>query len=363
MHELIELVEGFGSPRVVLLGDYMLDRYVYGDVERISPEAPVPILKVVRSDFRTGAAGNVARAIIALGGRVACVGAIGDDEAGKQLVELLSETEAETASLVRLRGRPTTIKTRYVGLAQHKNPHQMLRVDEERVDELSEELRRAIRAAVHSELGDRPAVAIQDHNKGLLDEKNTPEIIADARASGCAVIVDPALIGDYRRYRGATLLTPNRYEAAAASGVAITDEKSLEKAAERIVQVTEADAVARDYGFKILDLFCWEQRMGNWQAMSQTEWDIVQEVFTPFNCRELLTTLLAVDLKFRKEPNYRLYREIINTLWNDVLSEPINPISRKEKLVRTVKVLMAKSKWSWSLGQYLSHAIRAMRRR
>jgi len=244
MHDLIELIEGFGSPRVVLVGDYMLDRYVYGDVERISPEAPVPVLKVVRSECRPGAAGNVARAIVALGGRVSCVGAIGRDDAGEQLIALLLAAGVETASLMRLGDRPTTVKTRYVGLAQHKNPHQILRVDEERTDELSDEARGSIKAALKNLLAERPTVALQDHDKGLLDESNTPEIIAEARKAGCAVVVDPAVIDDYRRYRGATLLTPNRYEAAMAAGMPITDDASLEKAARRILLAADARAVA-----------------------------------------------------------------------------------------------------------------------
>jgi len=244
MHDLIELLEGFGSPRVVLVGDYMLDRYVYGDVERISPEAPVPVLKVVRSECRTGAAGNVARAIVALGGRVTCVGAIGQDPAGDQLSELLRSAGAETSSLMRLGDRPTTVKTRYVGLAQHKNPHQILRVDEERTDELSDEARRSIKAAVKSRLSEKPIIAFQDHDKGLLDESNAPGIIAEARKAGCVVVVDPAVIDDYRRYRGATLLTPNRYEASLAAGTPITDDASLENAARRILLSADADAVA-----------------------------------------------------------------------------------------------------------------------
>ncbi|MHC4294194.1 MAG: PfkB family carbohydrate kinase [Planctomycetota bacterium] len=243
MQELIELIEALGSPRVVLVGDFMLDRYVYGDTERISQEAPVPVLKVVRSESRTGAAGNVAAAIVALGGKADCVGTIGQDDVADELNRLLIDAGAQTGSLIRLPDRPTTVKTRYIGLAQHKNPQQIIRVDEEVVDDLPAKTQRSLRAAVRSLLSKKPTLALQDHNKGVFTEKNTPEIIADARKAGLQVIVDPALIANYRRYRGATLVTPNRYEAALASGVQITDTASLEAAGNQILLTTEADAV------------------------------------------------------------------------------------------------------------------------
>lgn len=243
MQKLIELVAGLGSPKVVLVGDFMLDRWVYGSSDRLSQEAPVPILKVTRSEARPGGAGNVATAISALGGVAICVGVLGQDAEADELAGLLTEAGADAALLARLADRPTTIKSRYVGLAQHKNPQQMLRVDHELVGPLPAEAQEALKQAVCSRLTDRPAVAIQDHNKGVLSDANTPELIAAARKAGCKVIVDPALISDYSRYRGATLLTPNRYEAALASGIEITDSASLEGAARKILRQTEADVV------------------------------------------------------------------------------------------------------------------------
>jgi len=244
MQKLIEDLEALGSPRVVLVGDYMLDRWVYGDTERLSQEAPVPVLRVARTEERTGAAGNVAAAIVALGGQVSCVGVTGDDAGGEKLAELLNDAGAEARSLMRVKDRPTTVKTRYVGLAQHKNAQQILRVDHEVTDDIPAEARRELMGLLDRELAaDAPIVAIQDHNKGVLTDESTPEIIARATGSGRPVIVDPALIGDYGRYRGATLLTPNRYEASLASGVEITDQESLELAARRLIECTQAEAV------------------------------------------------------------------------------------------------------------------------
>ncbi|MFP4105834.1 MAG: D-glycero-beta-D-manno-heptose 1-phosphate adenylyltransferase [Phycisphaerae bacterium] len=239
----MNIVSGFGTPRIALIGDFMLDRYVYGSVERINPEAPVPVLKTERSEARVGGAGNVAEAVLALGGKVHCVGVVGKDQASEELSRLLMVAGAETSALVGLQDRPTSVKTRYVGLAQHRHAQQMLRVDEENTHPLPETVRRTLRAATRGTFSSVDVLAVEDYNKGVLNDENTPEIIADARKAGLKVLVDPALLGDYSRYRGATLLTPNRYEASVGSGIEIVDGRTLHDAAERLLQVTEAEAM------------------------------------------------------------------------------------------------------------------------
>ncbi len=243
MHHLIEIVEHFTHPKVALIGDYMLDRYVRGDTERISPEAPVPVFRVLGRESRPGGAGSVAMNILALGGRVNCIGVVGQDAVGDELMGILSSSGAETAALTRLPGRPTTLKQRLVGLAQHRHRQQILRMDEESSDPLPKSVAATLRASLRSALTDCQAVAMEDYDKGIFTDLTTPQLIADARSAGVPVVVDPARIGDYRRYRGATLLTPNRYEAALASGVEITDSDSLERAARQIIQTTAAEAL------------------------------------------------------------------------------------------------------------------------
>ena len=243
MHYLIERLERFGSPRILLIGDFMLDRYVHGDAERISPEAPVPVLRMLRTESRVGGAGNVAAAILALGAKVACVGVVGQDAAGEELSRLLVTAGAEVSTLVRLSDVGTTVKTRFVGLAQHRHAQQMLRVDEDPTKPVGDHVGVTLRAAARGQLRNCAAVAIEDYDKGVLTNAVTPQIIADARAAGKTVIVDPARIGDYRRYRGATVIKPNRDEAHLATGVSIHDEESLKVAAQQIVFATEAQAV------------------------------------------------------------------------------------------------------------------------
>ena len=243
MHDIMKCLEGFGSPRVALLGDFMLDRYVYGEVERISPEAPVPVLKVNREESRPGGAANVAAGVLALGGKVACIGVVGQDQPAEELANLLISNGAETFSLVRLPERHTSVKVRYVGLAQHRRAQQMLRVDREERQPVPDNVWATIRSAVATEARKVRVLVIEDYNKGVLTGESCPRIIAEAREGGCEVIVDPALIDDYRRYRGATLLTPNRYECERASGIGITDEPSLVAAAQRVLEVADAEAI------------------------------------------------------------------------------------------------------------------------
>ena len=243
MHHLIGLVESFGAPRVALVGDYMLDRYVYGDAERISPEAPVPVLRIIDSESRGGGAASAAVNILSLGGQVCCVGVVGQDTAGEELLGQLTRAGAETATLTRLPGRATTVKQRLVGLARHRHRQQMLRLDAEATGALPKEVHATLRASLRSIVTGCDVVAIEDYDKGVLTDLDTPQLIADARGAGAAVVVDPAAIDDYRRYRGATLITPNRFEAELASGGKITDDDSLARCAERLMLAADAQAV------------------------------------------------------------------------------------------------------------------------
>ena len=243
MHQLLQKLSAFQPVRVALVGDFILDRYVYGDVERINQEAPVPVLQIVRSASSVGGAGNVAAAVPALGSKVSCLGVIGCDAGGEELRQLLIAAGADTSALLTLKDRPTSIKTRFVGLAQHRHPQQMLRVDHENSQVLDASTQTQLRRAFGNLLAGSDIVVLEDYNKGVLSDANTPHLIADAIAAGKKVMVDPALVSDYSRYRGCTVIKPNRYEAALASGIKITDDASLEAAARRIINITACQAV------------------------------------------------------------------------------------------------------------------------
>jgi rfaE bifunctional protein kinase chain/domain len=187
--------------RLLVVGDVMLDRYWFGEVERISPEAPVPVVKIARQEARPGGAGNVARNAVALGAQVTLISVVGADEAGRSLEELLANEGVRT-SFHRDAALPTTVKLRVIGRQQ-----QLLRIDFETAP--SHEILATTLADYKRALPEFDAVILSDYGKGGL--AHIERMIEQARARATPVLVDPKG-EDYQRYRGATLLTPNRVE-------------------------------------------------------------------------------------------------------------------------------------------------------
>ncbi len=220
---LIGIVERFGRPRIMLVGDVMVDEYIYGDAERLSPEAPVPVVQERYREQRAGGAGNVAAGLAALGAEVLCVSACGDDFQGKLLLDLFATMGVVTEGILKCPDRPTTAKIRLVGLAQHRHPQQMLRLDREMTHALTGDQAAGLLAYIRRELPSCAAVALEDYNKGLLSAELCQKIIAIARELKKPILVDPALISDYSKYDGASTITPNRFEAERASGLKLAD--------------------------------------------------------------------------------------------------------------------------------------------
>jgi len=227
--DLISLVDRLRNGRVLCIGDVMLDRYVYGDVERISPEAPVPVCRVRNEASMLGGAGNVVRNLAALGATVDFVSVVGADAAGEDIRRMLGALGSVGIDLIVDASRPTTIKERFVA-----GPQQLLRVDRESdvpvetviADKVLDAARRALRTA--------KAMVISDYGKGVLANDGLAALIADAREAGCPVVVDPKGT-DFTRYRGADVVTPNRRELAEASHMETRDEESLVVAARALV--------------------------------------------------------------------------------------------------------------------------------
>jgi len=214
--ELLRVLDRFAGLRVGCVGDVMLDRYVHGAVERISPEAPVPVLRVARETAMPGGAGNVVRNLAALGVSVRFVAAVGDDAAGAELQALLAESrDVEDSELVVDAGRRTTVKTRFLADGQ-----QLLRTDDESTAALSPPARDAIARQVEAWRGACPVVILSDYAKGVLAGDAAQALIAAVRAQGGRVVVDPKG-PDFSRYRDADVVTPNRRELALAAGAAV----------------------------------------------------------------------------------------------------------------------------------------------
>jgi len=206
----MSIFKRFENVKVLVVGDVMLDRYWWGSVKRISPEAPVPVVDLKRSTFAPGGAANVAANVAGLGAEAYLVGCIGSDADGDTLAELLAGSNISPSFLTRISTRPTSVKTRVIAHSQ-----QVVRVDQESTEELSQSEHNAIREQLASALAKVDAVIISDYAKGLLSVGMLSRLIAEARSLGKPLLVDPKG-KDYSRYAGVDLLTPNRREAAEA---------------------------------------------------------------------------------------------------------------------------------------------------
>jgi D-beta-D-heptose 7-phosphate kinase/D-beta-D-heptose 1-phosphate adenosyltransferase len=226
---LLEVLAAFGQARVLVLGDVMLDRFVYGSVERTSPEAPVPVMMLERTSAVPGGAANVARNAVALGADVALIGVVGNDTAAAELREQLSAAPRLRAHLVVDADRPTTTKTRYVADRQ-----QMLRADVELAAPLAEPIAQALLAQFTAMLAATDIVILSDYGKGALSDSVTARAIAAATAAGKRVLVDPKS-RSFLKYRGATVLTPNQHELQSACGHECGTDAQVEAAARGIL--------------------------------------------------------------------------------------------------------------------------------
>lgn len=227
---VIRLLEKMRGVRVVVLGDAMLDRYLLGDTDRLSPEAPVPVVTVREARAALGGAANVAANVAAIGARCHLVAAVGDDLHGRAFREALRGVGLDERGLVTTPGRPTTTKTRVVARGQ-----QVVRIDEEVDEAIGPSTMEAVTAHLHEALADADALLLEDYNKGLLSAPLITAAIAAALRRGVPVVVDPK----YRHffdYAGATVFKPNRRELEAALGAAVDlhHRDALPQALERL---------------------------------------------------------------------------------------------------------------------------------
>ncbi len=241
--QLPSLLEQFKGKKIAVLGDVGIDRYTQGMVERISPEAPVPIVFVQSEYLKLGLAANVADNIIALGGSAELTGVIGNDEDAQSLNELLKEKKLSARSLVVDKSRRTILKERIVA-----ETHQMLRVDYESTHALGKDIQAKIQASILKIVAHSDAVIIEDYAKGLLNQSLIHATIQAAAKRKIPVLVDPHVKTPARWYAGATLLTPNKREAEGLVGERITDEKSLIRVGRAIIQMTQAKSLVITLG-------------------------------------------------------------------------------------------------------------------
>ncbi len=265
---LLPLLDKMSGHRVLVVGDAMLDRYIYGQVERISPEAPIPVLRIQREAMTLGGAGNVVRNIVSLGGHVDFVTVIGHDQAGTDIADQINPLHSINASLLRDNSRPTTLKTRYVAEGQ-----QLLRADQELATPLSPEMQEQLLQRVRGAIDSCSVVILSDYAKGVLCSDVTSKIISLANAKGAKVLIDPKG-RDFSHYRGATLLTPNRKELAEISGRAILSVTDAEAASRQLIASHDLKGVLSKLGGDGVCLIMRDQVAKHYQAKAREVFDV-----------------------------------------------------------------------------------------
>ncbi|MGM0415421.1 MAG: bifunctional D-glycero-beta-D-manno-heptose-7-phosphate kinase/D-glycero-beta-D-manno-heptose 1-phosphate adenylyltransferase HldE [Thermodesulfobacteriota bacterium] len=235
--------------KVVVIGDLMLDEYLWGATERISPEAPVPIINVGREDLRLGGAGNVVNNLRVLGAHVMLASVLGDDRDGEVIRERLQRAQVDIDALVHDHSRITSRKTRILSGNQ-----QMLRIDRETTKAVKPEIEQHLLHKISSKLAYADVIYLSDYGKGVLSETLIQAIIDQAKNKNTPVVVDPKGT-DYIRYRGATLLTPNRKEASLATGIGIKDDDTLCAAGAQILEVAQLKALVLTRSEQGMSLF------------------------------------------------------------------------------------------------------------
>jgi D-beta-D-heptose 7-phosphate kinase/D-beta-D-heptose 1-phosphate adenosyltransferase len=235
--DLAAHVDALAGARVLCVGDVMLDRFVYGRVDRISPEAPIPILAVDRQSVLLGGAGNVVRNLGALGAETCFITVVGDDVEGRELTRLVAQEARLEPHLLIEPGRRTTLKVRYVAGSQ-----QLLRADSETVQPIAAKQAAELERRAIEDLETSLALVLSDYGKGVLTAELTQALIQAARARGRPVVVDPKG-SDFRRYAGASVLKPNRRELADATRMPVASEADVVAAAAKLIEDVGVDAV------------------------------------------------------------------------------------------------------------------------
>ena len=248
-NRLQTLYDSFVGKRIAVVGDLMLDRYFWGSVARISPEAPVPVVEVESESTRLGGAANVANNIASLGGIPIMMGVIGMDDAGKALKKIVEDQKFPTTGIVIDDSRPTTIKTRVIAHGQH-----VVRIDHETKKDISEEVQRQLLKSLELQLDEIQGIVLEDYNKGVLAKSFILKIIELAKKKKKIVAVDPKF-NNFFEYRDVTIFKPNRKETEEALGIRLSTDENIIKAGKELLQRLEVDNVLLTLGEKGMRLF------------------------------------------------------------------------------------------------------------
>jgi len=265
---LREWAAGLSRARVVVLGDLMLDRFIWGRVSRVSPEAPVPVVEVTSESVLLGGAGNVFLNLLSLGASVSLCGVVGDDAAGNALIELLRSRGGAVDGVIVESGRPTTQKTRVIAHQQ-----QVVRVDRERRDALGAKSRAALVEAVEARIEGANCLVVSDYAKGVVSAELMDRVRQTAAAHRVEILVDPK-VSNMPHFAGVHVVTPNHLEASQASGVEIADADSLSRAGHALLAGLGVAAVLITRGEQGMTLFERDGRVTHIPTVAKQVFDV-----------------------------------------------------------------------------------------
>jgi D-beta-D-heptose 7-phosphate kinase/D-beta-D-heptose 1-phosphate adenosyltransferase len=284
------LIARFRGRRFLVVGDIMLDRYVFGEVSRISPEAPVPVVRVLREEERLGGAANVALNLVSLGAEASVCGVIGEDADGAAVEALLAGAGVGGGHLVRAPGRPTTRKVRIIAHQQ-----QVVRVDHERDDPLDPAVERALADRIGAAADGPEGIILSDYAKGVVTETSIARTVRAAGRSG-RIFVDPK-VKHFSLYRGVFLVTPNLTEASLAAGERIVDEGSLLRAGERLLALLPGTNILITRGADGMTLFEPGGRMSHIGTAARQVYDVTGAGDTVISTYAIAITAGATGLE------------------------------------------------------------------
>ena len=266
--KLHKVISRFKDAKVLVIGDLILDEFIWGKVDRISPEAPVPVVWVNSESFMPGGAANVANNIHALGGKVYLAGIIGEDRNGQILKEELEKKGIDIEGIIVDRDRPTTLKTRII--AHHQ---QVVRVDREKLESIDDNVLEQILTFTREMIDKIDALIIEDYGKGIINPRLLAEIIPLAKRYKKIITVDPK-VNHFAYYRQVTAVTPNQAEAESASGIKIQNDEDINRVGKKLLKELDSDSVLITLGENGMCLFEKKGRITHIPTVAQEVFDV-----------------------------------------------------------------------------------------
>jgi len=324
---LESLIRRFPEVNILVIGDVMLDRFIWGKVSRISPEAPVPVVLVDQRDgsetFCLGGAGNVAHNIHSLGGKVLLCGIVGDDEMGRRIIDELSNKGIPNKIFVE-EGRQTTVKTRIFA-----NQQQVVRIDRETLAHPKANISQDLSDFIHKKIKDFDGIIISDYGKGFLNGPLIRTIIRKGKEARKLILVDPKL-RNFKFYKGATVITPNAKEASEVSRIPLIDHLSIERIGKRLLKELECKALVITRGEEGMTLFEPKKR----PIDVPTE---VKEVFDVTGAGDTVIATMALALGVGRNVSLKEAAIISNYAAGVVVGKMGTATVTKEELLNAIK--------------------------